>query len=106
ERRSRSLPVLFPAGIKERLILDHRPAKLEPVLVLRPRRLLVWLVVREFKLLVEVLVGVQNSSAQVFIRGTVPTVGAGLRAQVDHAAGELAPFGALIVVLNFVFADG
>src|SRR5208282_21093 len=35
----------------------------------------------------------------------MPTVGAGLRAQVYDAAGKLSPFGALIVVLDFVLSN-
>src|SRR5208283_5167355 len=94
------------AGVEESLILDRWAAHLEPVLILRPRYRRILQAGLEFALLVEVFVRVQHLVAEIFIDGTMPTVGARLRAQVHDAAGELAPFGALIVSLDFVLADG
>ena len=104
-RRSRALPVLLPADVKESLVLYHWPAELQPILVLRPGRRLVLQAVFQLELLVEVFVGVQHLVAEVFICGTVPVIRARLRAQVYYATRELAPFGALIVSLDFVLAN-
>ena len=73
---------------------------------MRPRRRLVLQAILQLELLVEVFVGVQRLITEEFICGAMPAVGSRLRAQVHDAAGELAPFGALIVGLDFVLANG
>ena len=100
ERSARPKPETFIAEKNESLVFENRSANSGAKLVLRKGHWLVRFAGGKFGLFVKELVGIQNFISQVFIAFAMPGVGSGLGAHVDDAAGELAPLGAEVVVLN------
>jgi len=76
----------------ECLVLDQRSARRCAKLVLRKRRRSVLGAARDLRRLEKILIRIEDLVAQVFVGFAVDPVGTGLRAQVNHATGELAPF--------------
>ena len=97
---ARPKPEALIAAENEGPVLHKRSAPSAAKLVLREWHGLIWQARVYFGLLVKELVGIQNFISQVFIAFAMPSVGSRLGAHVDDAAGELAPLGAEVVVLN------
>src|SRR6202041_772254 len=97
-RENRGRPLTVPVIGKEekRLVSDNRAANRAAELILHIGRIGCG----------EIRAGIQNLVAQVFVRFPVEGVRSSLRAQVDNASGEPAPFRAEVVVLHLEFGYG
>jgi hypothetical protein len=96
---------LLPIYKEESLVLNDRATKVKSILILHVRWWGIRQAAREFRLLEKIFVGIQRLVPKEFISFAVELVRSGLRAEVHHRAGKLAPLSAEVVVLDFELAD-
>ena len=90
----------FITAKNKRPVLNDRSSDSSSILILCKRWRLVCLAGLDLCSLVKEFVRVKDFVTEVFVSRTVPGVRSRFCAQIDHAAGELAPFWPQVVVLD------